>query len=98
MPRPDRLSIVKAMTGVFFATVLSCGQSARESARRLAVDHSAAPIESQVADAHSTASATPRLKAQVVAFQEAENVPRRIIYEATISLIVKDASAIEAQI
>jgi hypothetical protein len=103
MFQSDRLSLIRGLAGhviigVFLATVLSCGQSVRESASRGLVARSAAPIESQFRDARAASSATPRLKAHVVAFQEAENVPRRIIYEADISLVVKDIDAVEAQI
>jgi uncharacterized coiled-coil protein SlyX/NACalpha-BTF3-like transcription factor len=103
MSLPNRSPIVKALTGhamigVFLATVLSCAQSARESSQRLLVDQSAVTPHSQISDAHAEKSAAPRLKAHVVAFQEAENVPRKIIYEADISLVVKDVTAVETQI
>ena len=86
-----------AVVGVCCVSLLSCVQSARESCARPIV-HSAAPLDSQIVDAHSAASPAPRLKAQVVVFQETEKVPRKIIYEADISLIVKDVSAVETQI
>jgi hypothetical protein len=39
-----------------------------------------------------------QVKAELANFQEAVEVPRRIIYEAEITLVVKDVSAVETQI
>jgi hypothetical protein len=86
-----------AAVGVFFTLLMSCmqsrqaGESARAPARR-----PAASVDSLISEAHATS--TPRLNARIVNFQEAADVPRRIIYEAEISLVVKDVSATEAQI
>ena len=86
-----------AVVGVCCVSLLSCVQSTRESARRPIV-HSAAPLDSQIVDAHSAASPARGSRHKFVVFQETENVPRKIIYEADISLIVKDVSAVETQI
>jgi hypothetical protein len=93
-------SVVRRVVGygsvaIFFASLMSCGQYSRQSAR--VPSEYAARGELPTTDA-SAATTTARLNARLVNFQQAEAAPRRIIYEAEISLVVKDVSAVEAQV
>jgi hypothetical protein len=81
-----------ALMGVFSAVLLSCGQPAYRAAAP------ASALQRRVLSESRLAETPSRVKAQLANFQEAAEVPRRIIYEAEITLVVKDVSAVEAQI
>ncbi|HEY3392318.1 MAG TPA: DUF4349 domain-containing protein [Lacipirellulaceae bacterium] len=84
-----------AIIVVLIALLLPATQSARESSRRLARMYQQDDVSTAASKADD---ATPKLKAQFVKLQEPVDTPRRIIYEAEISLVVKDVSAVESQI
>jgi type II secretory pathway pseudopilin PulG len=87
--------VIVAIIVVLIALLMPATQSARQSSRRTARMN--AEKEAMIAAATELA-ATPKIKAQFVNLQQPGDAPRRIIYEAEISLVVKDVTTVESQI
>jgi hypothetical protein len=86
--------VVVVILVVLIALLMPATQSARESSRRA----TRMSDRGDLAADDPASRAQPQIQAQFVNFQEPADATRRIIYEAEISLVVKDVSAVESQI
>jgi hypothetical protein len=105
MSQISRSTVIKdwalyAIAGVFLGSWMSCGQSAQSSREGARGFTQYTTANSAIGDfpTSDARERTPRLEAQLVNFQEAATAPRRIIYEAEISLVVKELSDVETQV
>ena len=98
--RPTLIEVVVVLfiLGMLWALMLPASMAVRDSARRNAkLIEGLSGGEPPAAAADAPSPADSRIQARFVYFQEAPNVPRKIIYEAEISLVVDKLSDTEAK-
>src|SRR5262245_8866312 len=94
LSRPIRFTLISVIaTSTIIAAMIGCGDMQN---RRAASDSMAK--QSGYAEVPATAADKQPAKARFANFQNAQNMARRIIYDADVSLVVNDMAATETQI
>src|SRR5262249_27098008 len=102
-PHLAEILIALVILGMLSALLFPATQSAREAARRISrlAENRRTGGEPAAAAAQSAAaspSEVPALKARYVYFQQPQVLPRRIIFDANIRLVVKKLADTETEI
>jgi Domain of unknown function (DUF4349) len=95
-PNLVELLVAIAIIGTLIALLLSATQSARYAARNSSLV--TGEYDAPASAALSQDSMRSKTEAKLVNYQDVMNEPRKIIYEAEISLVVDDVSGTEAQV